>query len=312
MSNLDEFLRENEALLVADSVEHCLDLVRSGGRMGGPFYYYRGMSNAGYELLTSLDRFPTDKLSGRLSERRWREQFLVEQFTKVAHNHVAATSQPQGMFQWFSMMQHHGVPTRLLDITRSPYVALYFAVRDWQIATDAALWAFNPTAFHERALHLLVTLGFPHEVSRQSIFHLREFVADSYFREAFLTGKYPIVVILEPAWADLRLSSQQGAFLIAGSLEEAMDVSIATSLRDDSYMDREKAEFIRRGSLDWSVVKLVIPHALKKKLASELRRMNVHAGSLFPDLEGAARSIAELSSNDQFTDMTWRLDLHGD
>jgi len=158
----------------------------------------------------------------------------------------------------------------------------------------------------------LTTLGFPHAVSRHSIFHLREFVADSYFREAFLTGKYPIVAILEPAWADLRLSSQQGAFMIAGSLTDTIDVSIATSLRDDSYMDREKVEFLRRSALDWSVVKLVILHDLKKKLAGELRRMNIHAGSLFPGLDGAARSIAELSSNDQFTDMTWRVDLDGE
>jgi len=56
----------------------------------------------------------------------------------------------------------------------------------------------------------------------------------------------------------------------------------------------------------------VIPHDLKKKLVGELRRMNVHAGTLFPGLEGAARSIAELSSNDQFTDMTWRVNLDGD
>lgn len=306
MCDLEHFLRENKALLVADSVDHCLDLVRSGGSMGGPFYYYRGVTNSEYKLLTSLDRFPTDSPAGRLSNRRWREQFLVEQFTKVAHNHLPPMAQPQGMFQWFSMMQHYGVPTRFLDLTRSPYVALYFAVRDWQTDADAALWSFNPTAFHERALHLLATLGFSKKITRHSIFHLREFVNDSYFREAFLTGKYPIVAILEPAWADQRLSSQQGAFLIAGSLEETMDVSIATSLRDDSYMDRRKAEFIRRGSFDWSVVKLVIPRSLKKKLASELRRMNVHAGTLFPGLEGAARSIAELSSNDQLTDMTWR------
>lgn len=303
-TRLEDFLHENDSLLVAESVQHCLELLTSGGSLGGPFYYYRGVSSARHQLLTSLDRVLQDR---EVSRRQWREQYFVEHFMKVAHNHLPPTSLPKTAFEWLSVMQHYGIPTRLLDVTRSPFVALYFAVRNWSANVDGALWAFNPTHFHEVALYRLGKRAFPHKISRFSIFHLPEFISDKYFREAFLSGKYPIVTILEPAKTDLRLSSQQGAFMIAGSIAEDLEASIAAVATDESHMDHRKAEMLRRCAKNWSVVKLVIPQALKRKLFQELRRMNVHAGTLFPDLEGAARSIAELASNDQFTDMTWRV-----
>jgi hypothetical protein len=301
---IDDFLELNESSLVAQSAEQTFELIGARGRLGGPFYYYRGVSSAAHRLVTSLDRTLRDEDERR---RRWREQFLVEQFMKLAHNHIAPSSLPASTFEWRSLMQHHGIPTRLLDVTRSPYVALYFAVRDWDDPSDAALWAFGPSRLHDLAMNRLRRDGFPMALPVRHVYHLRQFVTDEYFHEVFITGKYRIVTILEPHWADPRLASQQGAFLLASSVSTCLEDSLVDAVTDVSDMDPREVEFLRRNSKDWSIVKLTIPHSLKRKVFLELRRMNIHAGTLFPDLEGAARSITELRANDEFLDMTWQV-----
>src|SRR5580704_15740200 len=68
---------------------------------------------------------------------------------------------------WLAAMQHYGAPTRLLDFTYSPYVALYFALRnrnDNEAESDAEVWAINAAAVKASAM----------EVSREADDKIRE------------------------------------------------------------------------------------------------------------------------------------------
>ena len=50
-------------------------------------------------------------------------------------------------------MQHHGAPTRLLDWTESPTIALYFAVRDNPGYYDSSVWMLDPYEMNKRVIH---------------------------------------------------------------------------------------------------------------------------------------------------------------
>jgi len=60
---------------------------------------------------------------------------------------LATTNLSRTKWEWYFLMQHYGAPTRLLDWTGNPLVALYFAIADERESFeshDAAVWAFDP------------------------------------------------------------------------------------------------------------------------------------------------------------------------
>ncbi len=103
----------------------------------GPGWAFRGQRDASWVIATSLDRSKSE-LSSAVSE-----QFLLREFQRRAHHYLAAELIPQDTLEWLALMQHHGCPTRLLDWTRSSYVAAYFAMEDVAPNAVAAVWAVD-------------------------------------------------------------------------------------------------------------------------------------------------------------------------
>ena len=79
-------------------------------------YVFRGLPNAAYDLGTSLKRICINNLE--------LEHCLLRNFKKYAFPDLGHA---KGFWEIVSIAQHHGLPTRLLDWTFSPYVALHFA-----------------------------------------------------------------------------------------------------------------------------------------------------------------------------------------
>jgi hypothetical protein len=93
-------------------------------------YLYRGQADAGWSLKPSLTRVLED--AGITSEARADaiERTLLHVFQARAHQHLPQSMLPPETDRppWWVVMQHYGVPTRVLDWTESPHAALYFAV----------------------------------------------------------------------------------------------------------------------------------------------------------------------------------------
>lgn len=236
-------------------------------------YIYRGQSDAGWALIPSLTRLAIS-LGFDRSKALEVEQGLRQRFQARAHQFLDAKVLPTGFgtllvtdasLQWWTLMQHYGAPTRLLDWTHSPQVALYFAVRDrWD--EDGAVWTLQRGRFMAAARD-----RFGAEPGDES---------DQWRAE----DPPSRVLSFDPQRPTPRMTAQQGALTVSQDLLLDHAVGIEDVV-DEVTTDRER--FVLRR-------KYVIPSEVKPTLLRQLHHMNVTAAVLFPGIDGLGAELGEM------------------
>jgi hypothetical protein len=231
---------------------------------------FRGHAVFDWRLDSSLDRLHAD-IGNRAAET-----YLEFQFRRAAHHHLATGSLPQTTLEWWATMQHYGTPTRLLDFTKSPYVACFFAL---EAAKDkrSAIWAIDCQWLRDHALELLRGQVARFETGQDFDLHNPSWLAD-YFDQVFVYHSIPMVVPVEPPRANERLLVQQGLFLCPGAVEKGFE----WNLLSHSKMPEEAARHI---------IRIELATELRKAGLYELHLMNISRASLFHGLDGYARSL---------------------
>jgi hypothetical protein len=240
---------ELQEQLFADSWNEQLGLHRSN-------YAFRGRWDADDDLSTSLAQLGGDAAALEVS--------LLRNFRKYAARDAVPIDTP---WNWLALGQHHGLPTRLLDWTYSPYVALHFATAkaDW-FDRDGAVWMVDYVRAHELAPQALRACLEQHGTNLFTTEMLESVAGDvGGLRE--LGDEF--VIFVEPPSFDERIVNQYALFSLMS--------------RPDSSLD----EWLR--AHDDLVRRIVIPAELKWEVRDKLDQANVTERVLFPGLDGLTR-----------------------
>lgn len=236
-------------------------------------YVFRGQANSDWMLESSFNRVPFGKHIRN-------ERKLIRKFTSGSTNYNL-THTPNSTLEWLSLMQHYGLPTRLLDFTTSPFIAAYFAFEMYSsiprenllIDKTVSIWAIEINTIKQFASELL-----PKSVSEEV--HningeLHRFYSEEIFELIFCDRtSRPFCFLCAPTFQSQRMLNQQSVFL-SGSQ------SNVKTYRQLSEMKLP----------DGVVFEITIPISETRNALRYLSLMNINAATLFPSLDGLAKKI---------------------
>jgi FRG domain len=235
---------------------------------------FRGEADARWPLQSTLTRQVRMR---DIAPAAWprQEDRIRRIFQRKSHLYLSSTP-GDDLLEWLALMQDHGAPTRLLDFTWSPYVAAFFALE--RAGRDAAVWALNLPCL--RRLH-----------EEQDIDGVEVGRADprdaAVFDQFYLPNTHAFVWQGDPFRMPLRVVAQSGTFLVSGHL----------GLTVEEILERYPGT-------DTLLVQFVFDtEAVRPDAMAALYSMNITQATLFPDLDGLARSMAY-----EF-EYSWEVDL---
>jgi hypothetical protein len=233
-------------------------------RYRSPFAF-RGLPLGDLSLASSLVRLA--ERGAKPGDIRRLELSLLRNFRKYAHAEASGTD---SIWDWLALGQHRGLPTRLLDWTYSPLVALHFATESpVDFDHDGVVWCVN---FVEANKRLPVQLRRMLQAEGSDTFTVEMLGRFESLRDFDVLGRQPFVAFLEPPALDRRILNQHALFSLMSS---------PTATLDDWV--EEHPELCRR---------IAIPAALKWEIRDKLDQANVNERVLFPGLDGLSRWLA--------------------
>jgi hypothetical protein len=179
---------------------------------------------------------------------------------------------PQDDWDWYFLMQHSGASTRLLDWTEGALIALYFAVRDNDVSTDAAVWVLDPWWLNELAV------GEAEVITPSRATGIAETDAMRYRRwlpERFEKVQLPdLPVAVYPSYSVPRIGMQRSCFTVHG--------------RDSQAFEKIAA---RPGS---RLSKVMIPSTSVIEVRKQLALSGIDELTIYPDVDGLGRSLSKV------------------
>jgi hypothetical protein len=255
---------------------------------------FRGQQDASWLLSSTLQR--AEHQDGSTSVILTSiEQHLIEEFQRRAHHFLPDPPPLEDLIDWMALIQHFGGPTRLLDFTKSFYVAAFFAVE--RASTECAMWCVNHYALF-KGLGRFFNIDMEKSVLPYwQVSHRAAAVAQEQIK-ANPHSFEKFIFEVQPFRLNQRLAVQQGLFLCPLSPDVPFMESLAATftLPPSVFADAKTEELrppyeIKKLNDEVAVIKLLLPPAIQHDVLQDLWNMNVTAATLFPGLDGLARSM---------------------
>jgi len=245
------------------------DLIRSMNELPNNFIY-RGHADSSWKLESTLERTIGDNWSSQLAQRF--EDHYLNLFKSKYHIYNGNEHEPKSKLAWLSVMQHYGAPTRLIDFTESPYIALYFALEAYDplLKNDLSIYAIDYNAIMDESLAYISKRDSSFKKTRNEIIGRQ----DELFDDVVDRFSYEVVWITEPLELNARIDRQSGTFLISGDKEKRIEDLLTNEMYSEVL-----------------IKKFIIPSSIYENIYALLRKMNINAKTIYGDLGGLAKSI---------------------
>lgn len=219
--------------------------------------WFRGLGDRDWHLEPSLARH------GGID----REMPLIKRFKQNALPHLE--TRPDNEWEWLFVMQHHGLPTRLLDWTESALIGLYFAVNDPSPDTEdkaGAVWALLPRGLNQHSkLESRYEGDIPGFGDDE---HLDQYLPSKVEMQKFKFGPVAAIALRNTS----RMQMQQGVFTV--------------NHKELTSLDAEGG-----GDYVW---RYIVPVDAKAALRKELGLLNLTKLALFPELSNVAEHAKDI------------------
>lgn len=220
-------------------------------------YAFRGLSDKEYDLKTSLIR-----LGGKYYKL---ESYLLRNFKKYAK---IENSSGYTIWNWLAIAQHHGLTTRLLDWTYSPFVAMHFATANTdKYDKDGVIWCADYVEIHK-----LLPSAFKEKLREEgsnvfTVKMLSEMATSLHDFDS--TSEDDFALFFEPPSMDQRIVNQFALHSVISSSRALLNDILA-----------EYPELYKR---------VIIPGDLKWEIRDKLDQANVNERVMFPGLDGLSK-----------------------
>lgn len=219
--------------------------------------WFRGQKDSSWKLVPSIQRY-------NLSDED--ERHLSHDFRILASQIMENAPSRKDFAAWMANMQHYGMPTRMLDWTKSPLIAAYFALEDKSNDTDSCIWVLRPS-FLNRI-----------EVDDPSLFEIDSGTAERMLEPAF----YPDynsddqlrekvkdkILACYSIQNNLRMYSQQSCFTIHNTKR------LLTHISEPDLL-----------------FKFIIPREAQPYFRYVLKAFSITRGAIFPDLDNISADL---------------------
>jgi hypothetical protein len=245
---------------------------------GKPWFRGQREREFGDGLLPSLFRKENQNLT-------YKEFEMTREFRLKALAYYKNVPDTDRIDQWLFLMQHYGLPTRLLDWTESPLVAAFFATKkalENKIEEDAAIFVLDPLHLNEKTLDGYLADGedkkiFPNTWIQSSVLQTIKFAFGTQNEIVYVDGKpikYPYLkkpIAIYPSFIDSRIKDQMGCFTLYGEKCDSLEAMFQNT--------------------DLRLFKLKIPKENIETFFVELNNLGITYSSIFQDLDGLSRDL---------------------
>jgi hypothetical protein len=248
--------------------------------------YFRGQSNVEWDIRPSVFRESLINVEDKIIQMA--KERVPFEFSNCANS-----------FEVLTKLQHYGLPTRLLDVTMNPLVALYFACypigknsrEDESIkCPDGAIYFCSAYGEREdsqsvKILSSIAQMSLNKDISLKKLkqkFELNESANPEKFIQILQSN-----ILVSSCFSNNRIVCQSGAFMLSGAIMISRDYDIW-----DSKVQKSVCSLNREFDLN----PIIISGEAKEQILDELDFFSINEGTLFPELEHQMSHIKRIGA----------------